>query len=137
MCLDIRNVAALKTPDGVRDYIQQSGLGEALVDHVYIRVSQIHACAYCQGLHTCNLAEKGMGAEKLARVGSWREAGPVFDQRERAALAWAETVARVAETVIGDDAFDAVSGVFSEKEVFDLTVAIVLLNTRHWSTASP
>jgi len=53
----------------------------------------------------------------------------VFDERERAALAWAETVTRVAETTVPDADFNAVSAVFNEKEIVDLTIAIGLMNT--------
>ena len=65
--------------------------------------------------------------EKLALAQVWREAGPVFDERERAALAWAETVTRVADTTIPDEEFQAVSRVFGEKEIVDLTIAIGLM----------
>lgn len=70
-----------------------------------------------------------MKLEKLALVQAWREAGPLFDARERAAFAWAETVTLVAEAGIPDAEFEAVSKVFSEKEVVDLTIAIGLMNT--------
>ena len=61
-------------------------------------------------------------------VPAWREAGELFDVRERAALAWAETVTRVAETAVPDGEFLAASAVFSEKELADLTIAIGLMN---------
>ena len=62
-------------------------------------------------------------------VQSWREAGSLFDTRERSALAWAETVTRVADTAVPDADFQAASAVFSEKELADLTIAIGLINT--------
>ena len=64
----------------------------------------------------------------LVLVQAWREAGGLFDARERAALAWAETVTRVADTAVPDDEFMAASAVFSEKELADLTIAIGLMN---------
>ncbi|MEY9324619.1 alkylhydroperoxidase family enzyme [Sinorhizobium fredii] len=60
---------------------------------------------------------------------AWREAGNLFDERERAALAWAETVTRVADTGVPDDAYEAVHAVFDERELVDLTIAIGLMNT--------
>ena len=121
--------AGMKALGGVYGYIQQSGLEEDLVYLVYLRVSQINGCAYCLGLHTSDLTRKGMAWEKLALVQAWREAGALFDARERAALAWAETVTRVAQTAIPDEEFQAVSAVFSQKEIVDLTIAIGLMNT--------
>jgi alkylhydroperoxidase family enzyme len=44
------------------------------------------------------VAPRGTSIEQLAPVQAWAEAGNVFDEREGAALAWAETVTRVAET---------------------------------------
>jgi len=121
--------AGIKALGGVYGYVMQSGLNEVLVTLVYLRISQINGCAYCLDLHTRDLTKQGVKVEKLALVQAWREAGPVFDERERAALVWAETVTRVAETHIPDEEFQAVSAVFSEKEVVDLTIAIGLMNT--------
>jgi alkylhydroperoxidase family enzyme len=56
------------------------------------------------------------------------EGGNLFDERERAALAWAETVTRVAETGVPDEAYQAARAVFEEHELVDLTIAISLMN---------
>jgi AhpD family alkylhydroperoxidase len=121
--------AGVKALGGVYGYILQSGLDEVLVDLVYLRVSQINGCAYCLDMHTRDLMKKGVEIEKLALVQAWREAGALFSERERAALAWAETVTRVAETAIPAEAYSAASAVFAEKELVDLTIAIGLMNT--------
>jgi AhpD family alkylhydroperoxidase len=129
--IDYANVApaGIKALGGVYGYVMQSGLNQVLVELVYLRISQINGCAYCLDLHTRDLTKNGVKLEKLALVQVWREAGSVFDERERAALAWAETVTRVAETHIPDAEFQAVRAVFSEKEVVDLTLAIGVMNT--------
>jgi AhpD family alkylhydroperoxidase len=106
----------------------QSGLPAVLVDLVYLRISQINNCAYCLDMHTRDLLKKGQKTEKLALVQAWAEAGNLFDERERAALAWAETVTRVAETGIPDEAYRAARAVFEERELVDLTIAIGLMN---------
>src|SRR5580704_15238838 len=106
----------------------QSGLPAALVELVYLRVSQINNCAYCLDSHTRDLLKKGQKIEKLALVQAAAEAGNLFDDRERAALAWAETVTRVAETGVPDEAYEAVRTVFEERELVDLTIAIGLMN---------
>jgi len=121
--------AGYKALGGVYGYIMQSGLDNVLVELMYLRISQINGCAYCLDLHTRDLIKNGVAPEKLALVQAWREAGPVFDDRERATLRWAETVTRVAETAIPDDEFKAISTVFGEKEIVDLTIAIGLMNT--------
>ena len=62
------------------------------------------------------------------RKSPWFEADDLFSERERAALAWAETVTRVAETHIPDQAYAAAKSVFGDKELADLTIAIGLMN---------
>jgi AhpD family alkylhydroperoxidase len=121
--------AGIKALGTVYGYVTQSGLPPVLVDLVYLRVSQINNCAYCLDMHTRDLLKKEQSIEKLALVQAWREAGKLFDDRERAALAWAETVTRVAETAVPDEAYEAAHAVFSEKELVDLTIAIGLMNT--------
>ena len=121
--------AGVKALGGVYGYIAQSGLPAALVNLVYLRVSQINGCAYCIDMHSRELIKDGLAVEKLVLVPAWREAGSLFDARERTALAWAETVTHVADTTVPDNEFDAASAVFSEKELADLTIAIGLMNT--------
>jgi AhpD family alkylhydroperoxidase len=129
--LDYNQIAptGVKALGGVYGYIMQSNLPPALVDLVYLRVSQINNCAYCLDMHTRDLLKKGQKIEKLALVQAWAEAGHLFDERERAALAWAETVTRVAETSVPEQAYQAARAVFDERELVDLTIAIGLMNT--------
>ena len=114
--LDYNEIAprGVKALGGVYAYVMQSGLPAELVDLVYLRVSQINNCAYCLDTHTRDLLKKGQTIEKLALVQAWAEAGNLFDERERAALAWAETVTRVAQTGVPDEAYHAVRAVFEE-----------------------
>ena len=69
-----------------------------------------------------------MTIDKLILVPAWREAGQLFDARERAALAWSETVTNVAHTGVPDAEFQEAKAVFSEKELADLTIAVGLMN---------
>jgi AhpD family alkylhydroperoxidase len=117
-----------KALGGVHAYLRKSGLSQELIDLVYLRVSQINGCAYCIDMHSRDLLKLGVAVEKLVLVPVWREAGEVFTARERAALAWAETVTRVADTRVPDADYDAATGEFSDKELADLTYAIGLMN---------
>ena len=121
--------AGVKALGGVYGYIMQSNLPAGLINLVYLRVSQINNCAYCLDVHMRDLLKSGVKIEKLALLQAWEEAGNLFDARERAALAWAETVTRVADTGVPDQAYEAARGVFEERELVDLTIAIGLMNT--------
>jgi AhpD family alkylhydroperoxidase len=122
------------SPDGYKAFggvyvtLQKSSLPKQLVDLVYLRVSQINGCAYCIDMHSRDLLASGITIEKLVLVPVWRETGEVFGSRERIALAWAETVTRVAETGVPDADYEAAAAEFSDKDLADLTYAIGLMN---------
>jgi AhpD family alkylhydroperoxidase len=120
--------AGMKALGGVYGYILNSGLPKVLVDLVYLRISQINGCAYCIDMHSRDLLKAGVDVQKLVLVPAWREAGSLFDAAERAALAWAETVTRVADTGVPDDEYAAAAAVFSQQQLADLTIAIGLMN---------
>jgi AhpD family alkylhydroperoxidase len=128
--LDYEQVApaGMKALGGVYGYVMQSKLPAGLINLVYLRVSQINNCAYCLDMHTRDLLKQGEKTERLALLQAWAEAGDLFDARERAALAWAETVTRVADTGVPDDAYQAARAAFEERELVDLTIAIGLMN---------
>lgn len=113
---------------GVYVFLQNCGLPKTLIDIVYLRVSQINGCAYCIDMHSRDLLKQGVSVDKLVLVPVWHDAGEVFSERERAALAWAETVTRVAETGVPDADYAAAAAEFSDKELADLTYAIGLMN---------
>jgi AhpD family alkylhydroperoxidase len=117
-----------KAYGAVHAYIAKCGLPKELVDIVYLRISQINGCAFCIDMHSRDLLKNGLPVEKLVLIAVWHEAGKVFSQRERAALAWAESVTRVSETGVPDADYAAVSAEFNDKEVADLTYAIGLMN---------
>jgi len=122
------------SPDGYKAFggvymtLQKSGLSKELVDIVYLRISQINGCAYCIDMHSRDLLKGGLAVDKLVLVPVWHEAGEVFSRRERAALAWAETVTRVSETGVPDADYEAAIAEFGDKELADLTYAIGLMN---------
>jgi AhpD family alkylhydroperoxidase len=125
---------AKASPDGFKAFggvyatVQKSGLPKQLIDLVYLRVSQINGCAYCIDMHSRDLLNAGLATDKLVLSAVWRDAGGVFSPRERIALAWAESVTRVAETGVPDADYEAAAAEFSDKELADLTYAIGLMN---------
>ena len=128
--LDYTTIApeGVKVFGDVHSYIAHSGLRYGILNLVYLRVSQINVCAYCIDLHTRDLLKSGMPQEKLTLLPVWREAADLFSEKERAALAWCETVTNVAQTAIPDHEYEAAKSQFSEKELVNLTMAIGLIN---------
>lgn len=107
--------------------LHASGIDLQLLHLIKLRASQINHCAYCVNMHTEESISGGMDPRKIYLLTVWREAS-VYDERERAALEWTETVTLVADTGVPDEAFDAVRAEFSDGEVAQLTVAIAAIN---------
>lgn len=128
--LDYAHVSpeGFKALGGVYVSVQKSGFPKDLINLVYLRISQINGCAYCIDMHSRDLLKAGITVDKLVLVPVWRDAGALFSPRERAALAWAETVTRVSETGVPDADYRAAAAEFSDKELTDLTYAIGLMN---------
>ncbi len=112
---------------GVERYVHGAGLEPALLELVRIRASQINGCAYCLDMHTKDARQRGEKEQRLYAVAAWHEA-PFFTERERAALAWTEAVTLVSQTHVPDQAYEAARRHFGEKELVDLTLAIVAIN---------
>ncbi|QIA20752.1 MULTISPECIES: carboxymuconolactone decarboxylase family protein [unclassified Mesorhizobium] len=120
--------AGMKALGAVHAHVRQSGLPSRLIDLVFLRVSQINGCAYCIDSHSSDLLKGGLPVEHLVLVAVWPEAGQIFDEQEKAALAWAEVVTRLGDRGVPDDAYSAAAAAFGEKQLADLTIAISLMN---------
>lgn len=110
-----------------------SSLEPRLVELVKLRASQINGCAYCVDMHTKDALAIGEDDQRLHLVTVWREA-PGFSERERAALAWAEAITRLAESGAPDSVYERLPGLFSETEIVTLTLAVALINA--WNRLS-
>ncbi len=70
----------------------------------------------------------GESEQRLYLLSAWRE-GPCYSARERAALAWTEAVTSIADGPIKDDLYEEVRRHFDEKEIVDLTLAAIAINS--------
>ena len=120
--------AGMKRLGAVHEYLRQSGLPAQLINLVYLRVSQVNGCAYCIDMHSRDLLKGGLPVDRLVLVPAWREAGSFFDEKEKAALEWAEVVTRLGDVGVSDAAYEAASAVFDAKQLADLTIAIGLMS---------
>ena len=112
---------------GLGKYLHKCGLEQSLVNLVLLRASQINGCAYCIDMHWKDLRAAGEGEQRLYGLDAWEES-PYYSDRERAALAWTEAVTNVREGHVPDAVYEDVRKSFTEKELADLTLAIVTIN---------
>lgn len=127
--IEYENVApgAVAAMLGLEDYVHRSGLEPSLLELVKVRASQINGCAYCADMHTRDARRQGEAEQRLHTIFAWRET-PFFTERERAALAWTEAITRVNQGAFPDEAYESARRHFGEKELVDLTIAIVAIN---------
>jgi AhpD family alkylhydroperoxidase len=94
---------------------------------VELRVSQINGCAFCLDMHATQARKLGENQQRLDCLPAWREVA-FFNAREKAALAWAESVTLVSETHVPDDVYADASRHFSNQELAQLTIIVALMN---------
>jgi AhpD family alkylhydroperoxidase len=112
---------------GLEQYLAGSGLEPALLHLVRLRASQVNGCAYCIDMHWKDLRALGETEQRLYSLDAWREC-PWYSDRERAALAWTEAVTLVAATHVPDAVYAEARAALGEKELADLTLAVVAIN---------
>ena len=116
-----------KAMTALETYVRDCGLESSLLELLRIRVSQINGCAFCIDMHTKDARAGGESEQRIYALSAWREA-PFFSDRERAALAWAEAVTRLADGGVPDEEFEATRAQFDEQELANLTYAVVAIN---------
>ncbi|HKL72340.1 MAG TPA: carboxymuconolactone decarboxylase family protein [Marinilabiliaceae bacterium] len=118
---------ALKPMIELEKYVATSGLERSLYELVKTRASQINGCAYCLDMHTKDARKAGETEQRLYALSAWRETS-FYTPKERAALAWTEAVTQISNEGVSVALFKATSEHFTEKEMVDLTMAIVAIN---------
>ncbi|OOG45802.1 carboxymuconolactone decarboxylase family protein [Rhodanobacter sp. C01] len=124
-----RHTEALKPLFALGEYVRNCGLEQGLIELVLMRASQLNGCAYCLDMHSKDARAAGETEQRLYLLQAWREA-PFYSARERAALAWCEAVTRLDPVHgISDEVYGEARAQFSEKELVDLDLAVILINS--------
>jgi len=108
--------------------LKSSGLEYGLIELVKTRASQLNGCAYCLHMHTADARRAGESEMRLHLLSAWRESS-LFSPRERAALAWTESLTLLAQRDASDEQFAELAARFSEQEITHLTLLIGAINT--------
>ena len=116
---------AMKVLFGFGNYLNKSSIEQNLQELIAYRVSQINGCAVCLDMHSKDLRAEGETEQRLYLLDAWRDA-PLYSDRERAALLWAEAVNACD---VPDEVYEEVRKQFSEKEIIDLTMAVIAINS--------
>jgi AhpD family alkylhydroperoxidase len=112
--------------------IRKGSIEASIIHLVEIRASQLNGCSFCLDMHVKEAKIHGERELRLYHVATWHES-PLFEPRERAALAWTEVLTRLPEGGVPDDLYEHVRSQFSEKELSDLTFVVMAINA--WNRA--
>ena len=120
---------AMKALHALSKATQLGSVPETTHQLMHLRVSQINGCSGCVDMHARELKEAGEKDERIWGVGAWRES-PYFNDAERAALALAESVTRIADRPDGvpDAVWDDAADHYDEKELSALLLSIAAIN---------
>src|ERR1035437_6533395 len=108
-------------------FVHSCGLDPVLLELIKIRASQINGCAYCLDMHTKDARIQGETEQRIYALNAWRET-PFFTEKERAALAWTESVTQVSTSQVPNEVYEIVRQHLDEKEIVNITTAIVAIN---------
>jgi AhpD family alkylhydroperoxidase len=107
---------------------QSLDLPERLHNLVSLRASQINGCAFCLDMHWKDARAAGETEERLYMLGAWRES-PLYDERERAALALCEAMTVINEGHVPGEVWERAKAVFDQPELANLVFAITAINS--------
>lgn len=111
----------------MQNYVNATGLEHPLLELVKLRASYMNGCAYCVDMHTKDARAAGETEQRLYGVPVWRET-PFYSDRERAALAWTEAVTAIGNGGVSDELYEQALAHFSERELVELTMAVITIN---------
>lgn len=112
--------------------IKKGSLESGLISIVEIRASQMNGCAFCLDMHVKEARLHSERELRIYHISAWRES-QLFNARERAALAWTEALTELPKTGVSDELYSEMIDQFSEKEIADLTFAVMAINA--WNRA--
>jgi len=98
-----------------------------LMTLIKLRVSQMNGCAYCLHMHRHEALKLGEAEDRMLLLDAWHES-QLYTPRERAALAWAESLTRIAKTHAPDAVYEEARSVFSEDELLALSIGVAMIN---------
>jgi len=120
--------AAMQPFYSVEKYLSQCSLEPHLVELVKLRASQINGCGFCLDMHTKAARQNGENEQRMDVLNGWREVN-LYSPKERAALAWTESLTLISENNVPDEVFQPLKEHFSDSEIVDLTVLISQINS--------
>lgn len=119
--------ATAKAMMALEGAVLKGSIEKPLAELIRMRVSQMNGCAYCMDMHSHDMIKAGENPQRIFVLSGWRDS-PVFSDRERAALAWAEALTTLPSGHPEASVHEALDAQFSDAEKVELTLLIVTIN---------
>jgi AhpD family alkylhydroperoxidase len=113
--------------------LAKGSIEQSILDLVSVRASQLNGCTFCIDMHVKEAKIHGERELRLHHLAGWRESN-LFVPRERAALAWTECLTTLPDGGVPDELYERVRTQLSDKELSDLTFAVMAING--WNRAN-
>ena len=110
------------------DAAARRGVDPVLLELVKIRASQLNHCAFCLDMHLRDARKHGVSQQKLDLLAAWEEAGQLFSERERAALALTEAITELGDGHVPDDVYARAAAIFTDRELGQVIAMAVTIN---------
>jgi AhpD family alkylhydroperoxidase len=106
-----------------------AGVPRTTMELAHLRASQINGCSPCVYSGSISAKQAGESDERLFAVAAWRETD-LFNADERAALALAESMTRLADRAdaVPDEVWDEAAKQFDEKQLAGLVLWVATTN---------
>jgi AhpD family alkylhydroperoxidase len=106
-----------------------AGVPRATLELAHLRASQVNGCSPCVYSGALSAQKAGESAERLFAVAAWRETD-LFTAAERAALALAESMTRLADRPdpVPDEVWTEATQHFDEKQLAGLVLWVATTN---------
>jgi AhpD family alkylhydroperoxidase len=133
--IDYASVApeAYEALERLDDYVQGTNIPKNLLELVRLRSSQINGCSYCIKYHSRRAKAMGESDDRIWLLEAW-ERVPIYSPLEKAAFAWTEAVTLISKDHVPDDVYEQARKYFGEKDLIDLTMAVIAINS--WNRLS-
>jgi AhpD family alkylhydroperoxidase len=109
------------------DTAERAGLPVLLLELLRLRVSQINGCEFCIDLHARDARAGGESPQRLDALATWQES-PLFDAREKSALALAEAITLVHGDRVPDEVYQAAATEFGQDGIAALIWVCTVIN---------
>ena len=103
-----------------------SPIEPALRSLLTVRVSQINWCGFCVDINSATGMKRGVSEEQFSALDRFDES-PLFNERQKTALAYAEAMMR-SEACVSDELMQRLKAQLADDSIIELTAIIAFQN---------